>query len=106
MAKKIPGNMKRMFAEWECSQCQHQNERRVGDGDLECEACGEEYRIIVIPPKLMKALSRVIQYEVLPDWMSKENPAFDNQTPLQLIEAGQTDRIWQMIHQLESGEPC
>jgi hypothetical protein len=31
--------------------------------------------------------------------------AFDGSTPLQVIERGETDRIWRMIYELEFGEP-
>jgi hypothetical protein len=34
------------------------------------------------------------------------NPAFDGSTPLQVIERGETDRIWRMVYELESGEPA
>lgn len=38
-------------------------------------------------------------------WMLEPNEAFDGSTPLQVIERGETDRLWRMIHILESGEP-
>lgn len=37
-------------------------------------------------------------------WMLEPNEAFDGSTPLQVIERGETDRLWSMIHTLESGE--
>lgn len=39
------------------------------------------------------------------EWMQEPNPAFDGSTPLQVIERGETDRLWKMIYALESGEP-
>ena len=33
------------------------------------------------------------------------NPAFDGSTPLQVVERGETDRVWRMVYELESGEP-
>jgi transcriptional regulator with XRE-family HTH domain len=39
------------------------------------------------------------------DWMQQPNPAFDGSSPLQVIERGETDRLWRMIYYLESGEP-
>ncbi len=38
-------------------------------------------------------------------WMQEPNAAFDGSTPLQVIERGETDRLWRMIYSLESGEP-
>ncbi len=34
------------------------------------------------------------------------NPAFDGSTPPQVIERGETDRIWRRVYELESGEPA
>jgi len=38
-------------------------------------------------------------------WIKSPNPAFDGSTPLQLVERGELDRIWQMLYDLESGHP-
>jgi len=38
-------------------------------------------------------------------WLKEPNPAFDGSTPVQVIERGETDRIWRMIYELQSGEP-
>jgi hypothetical protein len=37
--------------------------------------------------------------------MQEPNPAFDGSTPLQVIERGESDRLWKMIYALESGDP-
>ncbi len=39
------------------------------------------------------------------EWLQEPNPAFYGSTPLQVIERGETDRLWKMIYALESGEP-
>lgn len=38
-------------------------------------------------------------------WLQEPNEAFDGSTPLQVIERGESDRIWRMIYFLRSGEP-
>lgn len=38
-------------------------------------------------------------------WLQDPNSAFDGSTALQVIERGETDRLWRMIYALESGEP-
>jgi hypothetical protein len=38
-------------------------------------------------------------------WLQEPNETFDGSTPLQVIERGETDRIWRMIYFLRSGEP-
>lgn len=41
----------------------------------------------------------------LAEWLQEPNPAFDGSTPVQVIERGESDRLWRMIYALESGEP-
>ena len=41
--------------------------------------------------------------EKLATWMRSPHPAFGNSKPLQVIERGEIDRIWMMIHRIESG---
>lgn len=38
-------------------------------------------------------------------WMQEPTPAFDGSTPAQVIERGETDRLWRMVYYMESGEP-
>ncbi len=38
-------------------------------------------------------------------WLQAPNQAFEGSTPLQVIERGETDRLWKMIYVLESGDP-
>ncbi|WP_143184895.1 antitoxin Xre/MbcA/ParS toxin-binding domain-containing protein [Rubritalea squalenifaciens] len=38
-------------------------------------------------------------------WLKEHNDAFEDTTPAQVIERGEADRIWRMIHLLESGQP-
>ena len=55
--------------------------------------------------RLIKALRELAGDDLaLKDWLIKPNPAFGKRTPLSLIEAGESDVLWQMIHQLRQGE--
>jgi hypothetical protein len=54
--------------------------------------------------RIFAALGAVINKEAIGPWLKKSNAAFDGSTPLQVIERGETDRIWRMIYELESGE--
>ncbi len=56
--------------------------------------------------RLFAALERLISPEAIGPWLKDPNPAFDGSTPLQVIERGETDRLWRMAHELESGEPA
>ena len=56
--------------------------------------------------RLLEALGGLIGDESgTTGWLQVPNPAFEGSTPLQVIERGETDRIWKMIYALESGEP-
>jgi hypothetical protein len=56
--------------------------------------------------RLQQALAGVIKPTYVGEWLQNPNPAFDGLKPLEVIERGQIDRIWRMIHLLESGEPA
>ena len=55
--------------------------------------------------RLFEALEKLVNQEAIGPWLKEPNPAFDGSTPLQVIERGETDRLWRMICELESGEP-
>jgi transcriptional regulator with XRE-family HTH domain len=48
-------------------------------------------------------LSEVVNSEVISGWLEKPNPAFGDLKPLEVIERGEIDRLWNMIFYLESG---
>lgn len=53
--------------------------------------------------RLTNALSEVIKKESLGTWLQTPNSAFDDLKPLEVIERGESDRIWSMIFFLRSG---
>jgi transcriptional regulator with XRE-family HTH domain len=55
--------------------------------------------------RLRDALADVIKAEHIADWLTTPNDAFQGLKPLEVIERGETDRIWRMIYYLESGTP-
>ena len=60
-------------------------------------------RRLTEPRRLIQALSEVIQKEALGPWMTQPNEAFDGLKPIEVIERGEVDRIWQMIYYVRSG---
>jgi DNA-binding transcriptional regulator YiaG len=56
--------------------------------------------------RLFGALENLVSPEAIGPWLKDPNPAFDGSTPLQVIERGESDRIWRMVYELESGEPA
>jgi DNA-binding transcriptional regulator YiaG len=53
--------------------------------------------------RLFDALSEMVNARAIGEWLKQPNPAFDGSTPLQVIERGETDRIWRMIWELQTG---
>ncbi len=62
-------------------------------------------RALVEMDRLLDQLSRLMQPKDVGRWLKEPNPALDGSTPVQVIERGQTDRIWRLLYFLESGEP-
>ena len=48
-------------------------------------------------------LAEVVVPEAIPHWLDAPNDAFDGLKPLEVIERGEIDRLWNMIFYLESG---
>ena len=53
--------------------------------------------------RLTKGLCEVIQTSTLGAWLQTPNSAFDDLKPLEVIERGESDRLWSMIFYLRSG---
>jgi hypothetical protein len=55
--------------------------------------------------RLFKSLSELMESKEIGPWLKEPNSAFSDSTPMQVIERGESDRIWRMIYHLETGEP-
>jgi len=55
--------------------------------------------------RLTNALAEVIRREYLGHWLKEPNSAFSGLKAVEVIERGEVDRIWSMIHFLRSGVP-
>ena len=53
--------------------------------------------------RLHEALTQAVQGSSVRGWFVRPNPAFGGLKPLEVVERGQIDRLWQMIFFLESG---
>jgi len=53
--------------------------------------------------RLRSRLSQVMKPEFISEWLSTPNDEFDGLKPLEIIERGEIDRLWDMIFYLESG---
>lgn len=55
--------------------------------------------------RLLDGLARVMEPGHVGRWLKTPNAAFEGSTPLQVVERGETDRLWRMLFELESGQP-
>ena len=53
--------------------------------------------------QFQKRLAKVVKANAIPAWLETPNPAFEGLTPVEVVERGQIDRLWDMIYFLESG---
>ena len=53
--------------------------------------------------RLTNALSEVISEKAIGRWLKTPNTAFDGLKPLEVIDRGESDRLWEMIYFLRSG---
>lgn len=53
--------------------------------------------------RVIDALSEVIQKDAIGPWLQQPNEAFDGLKPIEVIERGEVDRIWEMVFFLRSG---
>jgi hypothetical protein len=57
--------------------------------------------------ELLEALADLVETKAeVTGWLETPNEAFEGSTPLQVIERGESDRLWRMIYFLRSGEPA
>jgi len=56
--------------------------------------------------RLAGALKEVMKEAALGEWLQTPNEAFDGLKPLEVIERGESDRLWSMIYFLRSGVPA
>lgn len=55
--------------------------------------------------RLYQALAALMPPEEIPAWMNQTNDYLDPLTPMEVLNRGQIDRLWQIIHNVGSGMP-
>jgi len=55
--------------------------------------------------RLCDALSEVVHPDSLGEWLYGPNGAFGGMKPVEVIERGEIDRLWEMFYRLRSGMP-
>jgi len=68
-------------------------------------ATGAAIQKITELKRLIAALEQLVEPASIGPWFRAPNQRFEGSTPAQLVERGESDRLWRMIHLLESGQP-
>ena len=55
--------------------------------------------------RLTDSLSEVVNPDCLGDWFNTPNEAFGSLKPIEVIERGEIDRLWEMVYRLRAGMP-
>ncbi|PHS01525.1 MAG: hypothetical protein COA78_22560 [Blastopirellula sp.] len=55
--------------------------------------------------RLCDSLSEVVEPSCLGSWFNTPNEAFNQFKPIEVIERGEIDRLWEMFYRLRSGMP-
>ena len=84
---RLTGFSERAIAGWEA-------------GEPVSESAG---RRLLEVERFHKRLAEVVKPESIPAWLDSPNEAFDGLKPIEVIERGEIDRLWNMIFYLESG---
>ena len=66
---------------------------------------GKLLRPYVELARLYMALCEVVEPRAIRPWFKAPNPAFGGLKPMELIERGEIDRIWDMVYRLQTGVP-
>lgn len=87
------------------SRLSHFSERAIADWEAGEPLSTQSRQRMVELKRLQGALSEVVEPDYVGEWLQTPNDAFEGLKPLEVIERGETDRIWRMIYLLESGVP-
>jgi hypothetical protein len=62
-------------------------------------------RQLVEMDRLGEALAEVMKPEFVGQWLESPNEAFDGLKPVEVVERGEIDRIWELLHRIGTGMP-
>ncbi len=79
------------------------SERAIADWESGKPISEPGLRRIKEMERFQQRLAEVINAGAIPEWLEKPNSAFGDLKPLEVIERGEIDRLWNMIFYLESG---
>lgn len=81
------------------------SERTIADAESGAKTADKLKRPYNEIYRLWEALADVVDAESLGLWFQNPNDAFGGLKPMEVIERGEIDRLWDMVFQLRSGMP-
>ena len=81
------------------------SERTIADAEAGKDAAKKLVRTYDEVYRLWGALAEVVDPACLGLWFRTPNEAFDGLKPLEVIERGEIDRLWNMVFRLQTGMP-
>lgn len=87
------------------SRLSHFSERAIAEWETGQALSSQSRQRMTELKRLQEALATVVHADYVGQWLQAPNQAFGGLKPLEVIERGETDRIWRMIYLLESGVP-
>jgi DNA-binding XRE family transcriptional regulator len=60
-------------------------------------------RAVTSVKRLLDALAEVVDKQAIAAWLEKPNEAFGGLKPVEVMERGETDRLWRMVYFMGSG---
>jgi len=91
------------FSQEELARVTGYSVRAIAGWEAGKKLSGAARQKVVETERLRAALAEIMPPSDLGNWMRTPNPAFEGQTPIQVIERGEADRIWRMILQIDAG---
>ena len=79
--------------------------RTIADVESTHKKAEKLRRTYVEVKRFCDAMSEVVDPDCLGDWLTTPNDAFGGFKPLEVIERGEIDRLWEMFYRLRSGIP-
>jgi len=81
------------------------SERTIADAEAGKDAAKKLMRTYNEVYRLWEELSEVVDPDCLGLWFQTPNDAFDGLKPIEVIERGEIDRLWNMVFRLQTGMP-
>lgn len=79
--------------------------RTIADVESNQKKVDKLQRPYIEVKRLCDTLSEVVDPRCLGEWFKTPNDAFDEFKPIEVIERGEIDRLWEMVYRLRSGMP-